>query len=265
MNLFWRECRAQRKSLIIWSIGMLFMVVSGMAKYAALGSSGQSMTELFAELPKSLRALLGIGSFDLSSPLGYYGVLFFYLALMAAIHASMLGANVIAKEERDHTFEFLLTKPISRTRIISFKLLSAICGVLILNLVTLLSSIAQVGHYAKGEAVTGDIVVLFLGLFAMQMIFLLIGAAIADVSRRSKLASGAASSVLLITFLLSVMIDLSDKLTFLEYFTPFKYFAAEKVLVESGFEPIFMVLSVLIIAALLKVTYGFYQKRDMHG
>ncbi|MCL6457941.1 MAG: ABC transporter permease [Gorillibacterium sp.] len=265
MNLFWRECRAQRKSLIIWSIGMLFMVASGMGKYAALGSSGQSMKELFAELPKSLRALLGIGSFDLSSAMGYYGVLFFYLALMAAIHASMLGANVIAKEERDHTSEFLLTKPISRTRIISFKLLSAASGVLILNLITLLISIAEVSHYSKGEAVTGDIVVLYLGLFAMQLIFLLMGAAIAAVSRRSKLAAGAAASVLLITFFLSILMDLSDKLAFLEYLTPFKYFSADKVLVGGGFESIFIVLSVLIIAVLLKVTYGFYQKRDMHG
>ena len=35
---------------------------------------------------------------------------FFILLLMATIHAAMLGATIIAKEERDKTSEFLFVK-----------------------------------------------------------------------------------------------------------------------------------------------------------
>ena len=38
MNIFKREMRANRKSLIIWCIGVLFIVGSGMSKYAALSN-----------------------------------------------------------------------------------------------------------------------------------------------------------------------------------------------------------------------------------
>ncbi|WP_318505648.1 hypothetical protein [Bacillus sp. T3] len=38
MNLFWREMKAHRKSLILWSIGMILMVYSGMGKYEAYSS-----------------------------------------------------------------------------------------------------------------------------------------------------------------------------------------------------------------------------------
>ena len=52
-----------------------------------------------ADMPKSLQAIMGTNSLDLSSVIGYYGLLYLYLVVMAGIHASMLGANIISKEE----------------------------------------------------------------------------------------------------------------------------------------------------------------------
>ena len=76
MNLFKRELKANRKSLIIWSIGVIFMVAAGMGKYSSLEGTGQSMNALMADMPKSLQAIMGTGSLDLSTPIGYFGVLF---------------------------------------------------------------------------------------------------------------------------------------------------------------------------------------------
>ena len=44
---------------------------------------------------------------------------------MATVHAAMLGADIISKEERDKTAEFLFVKPISRNKIIISKLLGS--------------------------------------------------------------------------------------------------------------------------------------------
>ena len=113
------------------------------------------MNELFAQMPKSMQTIFGIGTFDLSKASGYYGMLFLYLLLMATIHAAMLGADIISKEERDKTSEFLLVKPISRNKIITSKLLAALINIIIFNIITLVSSIIIVGKYSKGEAVSG--------------------------------------------------------------------------------------------------------------
>ena len=58
---------------------------------------------------------------------------------MATIHAAMLGATIIAKEERDKTAEFLFVKPVSRSKIISFKLLVALVNIVILTIVAAIS------------------------------------------------------------------------------------------------------------------------------
>ena len=78
MNLFLREMKAHRKSLILWSLGMVVMIASGMGKYAGLSSSGQSMNDLSKSNAKvHAKAFMGTGTFRTFQPSsGYYGILF---------------------------------------------------------------------------------------------------------------------------------------------------------------------------------------------
>lgn len=263
MNIFIREMKAHRKSLVLWSIGMLFMIIAGMGKYSTYAESGQSITDLMAKMPKTLKAILGFGDLDVTKASGFYGVLFLYVLIMVTIHASMLGANIIAKEERDKTTEFLMAKPVSRVTVITSKLLAALANVVILNIVTLVLSIAIVGKYSGGEAITGDIQILMAGMFILQLLFLFIGTGIASVSKNPKVSASIATTVLLVAFLLSIVIDMNSKLEGLKYITPFKYFEAQNVMYGGGLDPVFVTLSFAIIAILVCVTYVFYKKRDL--
>lgn len=264
MNIFWREMRAHRKSLLFWSIGVFLMVVSGMSKYAGLSSSGQSMNGMMSEMPKSLQAILGIGNLDLDKASGYYGILYLYLLLMATIHAAMLGANILSKEERDKTSEFLFVKPVSRNNIVTAKLLAAFVNIVIFNVVTLVSSIIIVGQYSKGEAVAGDVAMTMLGMFIVQILFMGIGTAIAAVKKKPNSAASLATGILLLTFVLSMAIDLNDKLANLKYITPFKYFEAKNVMYGGGLDVGFVLLSAAMIVVLFWVTYIFFRKRDLN-
>lgn len=264
MNIFLKELKSHRKSLIFWSIGVFLMVSSGMAKYAAYSSSGQSINDLVADLPKSLKAVLGFSALDLSKISGYYGILFIYLLLMATIHAAMLGATIIAKEERDKTSEFLFVKPVSRNTIITAKLLAASTNIVIFNLVTFVSLIILIGKYnSDGEAVNVDIAITMVGMFILQVLFMFIGSALAAVKRKPKTAASLATGILLLTYMLSIAIDLNEHIEGLKYFTPFKYFEAKNIMYGGGIEAIFVVISVVLIVALSIVTYVFYKKRDL--
>ena len=263
MNIFFREMKAHRKSLIIWCIGVILMVASGMGKYAVYSTNGQSMNTIVAQMPKSLQAILGLSSLDLSKAVGYYGVLFLYLVVMTTIHASMLGANIISKEERDKTSEFLFVKPVSRNKVITSKLLATLINISLINIITLIASIVMVGRYSNGEEVTGEITILMGGMYILQLMFMLIGTAIAAISNKPKSAAAVATGILLATFVLNIAIDLNENLNNLKYLTPFKYFDAKSLLSNGGFDPVFLILSLVIIAILFGATYVFYKKRDL--
>lgn len=263
MNIFFREMRANRNSLIIWCIGVFFMVASGMSKYAAYAAAGQSMNEILSQIPPSIKVVLGMGSFDLTKVSGFYGMMFLYVVIMATIHAAILGANIIAKEERDKTTEFLFAKPVSRDKVITMKIAAALTNIIVLNIITLLSSIALMSKYSNGEPLVSEIGKLMLGMFMLQLMFMSIGTGIAAISKRPNAAASGATGILLVAFILSILVDLNQKLGFLKYLTPFKYFDAKNIL-SHGFEPLFVILSLVIIAILIIATYGFYKKRDLN-
>jgi ABC-2 type transport system permease protein len=264
MNIFLRELKEHRRSLIIWSIAIFFMIISSIGKFTAYAETGQSMNELLSHIPSSIKAVLGMGNFDLTKISGFYGMLYLYLLLLATVHASLLGANIISKEERDKTTEFLLVRPVSRAKVITAKLLASLFNVVVFNLVTLIFSVALMGKYAKGEDITSEICTLMVGMFILQLIFLFIGTATAAVSKRPKSAASVTTAILLVSFVISSAININSNLEPLKYITPFEYFKAETLLSGRGFEPVFLILSFAIIAALVIVTYASYKKRDLH-
>ena len=128
----------------------------------------------------------------------------------------------------------------------------------------LVFSIIMVSYYAKGEPVTGNIAILMVGMFILQLMFLFIGTSIAAISKNPKTATSLSTGILLITFILSIIIDLNEKLINLKYLTPFKYYDAKNLMYGGGFDPEFLIISVVIIVALFLTTYIFYEKRDLN-
>ena len=263
MNIFLRELRANRKTLIIWSVCMFLLVVSGMGKYTAYSASG-SGNEVFNNLPQSVKALLGFGSFDVSAMAGYFAMLFLYIELTVAIHAVLLGSGIIAKEERDKTTEFLIIKPVSRGTIITSKLFAALVNIFILNVVTFVSSIIMVAAYNKGDAISSEISMFMLSMFIVQLIFLTLGATLAAFTKNSKASGSLSAGILLATFVISKVTDLNINLNFLNLLTPFKYFNYEKIVDGNGLNVGIIILSLLLVGALSFLTYYFYKKRDLN-
>lgn len=263
MNIFFRELKASRKSLIIWCACMIVGVLSGMAKYTAY-SSGGSSNQVFNVLPKSVKALLGMGDLDVTTIGGFFALLFLYLAVTVAIHAAILGSGMIAKEERDKTTEFLMVKPVSRTTVITSKLLAALVNVLILNVVTLVSSIAMVSAYSKGKDITDEIVVFFLSLLIIQLIFLSLGALIAASMRNPKSAGSIAAGIVIGAYIVDEITSVNSHLDALNVLSPFKYFSYDRIIAGNGLHPGIVSLSLLLAAGFTVSAYFFYKKRDMN-
>ncbi len=262
MNIFIREMRANRKALILWSLCMILFVLSGMSKYSAY-SSGGSGSDILSKIPKTLRVLFGMGSFDVTKISGFFAFLFSYIVLTVAIHAALLGSGIIAKEERDKTAEFLIVKPISRYRIITSKILAALVNIVVLNLVTLLSSIGMAAVFSKQENITGEIFAFYLSLFLLQLIFMSLGLLLASCMKKPKASGSLAIGILLITYAISKITDLTDRLNALNMLSPFKYFSYERIVNGNGVSLLMILLSLLITGIFSAVTYFLYQRRDL--
>lgn len=263
MNIFFREMKANRRALIIWCACMIVVVLSGMAKYTAY-SSGEASSQVIKDLPQSVKALLGMGTLDVTTMSGFFALLFLYIAVAAAIHAAILGSGILAKEERDKTTEFLIVKPVSRFSIITSKLSAAFVNIVILNMVTLFTSIGMVAAYNKKKDITGEIVVFFLSMLIIQLIFLSLGAMFSAFMRNPKGAGSIASGIVIAAYIISEITNFNDHLRVLNVLSPFKYFSYNRIIEGNGLNPGMIALSIFLIGVFTVSTYFFYKKRDLN-
>lgn len=260
MNIFFRELRANRKALIIWSAGIFLLILSGMGKYTAYSSGATG--GIFSKMPYSLKALLGIGSFDVTTMSGFFAFLFPYIEITAAIHAVLLGSGIIAKEERDRTTEFLMVKPVSRAAVVTSKFLAALVNVVVINIVALISSIIMTAAYNQGKDISGEVVIFLLSMLIVQLIFLSLGAFLSALLRNAKTSGSFAAGILFGCYVISKITDLTERVNFLNVFSPFKYFNYQDIVNGNGLSFGIVSLAILLVAVFSISTYFFYLKRD---
>lgn len=263
MNIVLRELRSYRKALIIWSVCIIIFTAMAFAKYAGFAAMGSEANELLESLPDFMKNAFGLSSLNLTEIKGYYSVLFMYYALITGIHAVMLGATIISKEARDKTADFLMVKPITRSSMITSKIIVGFIDVLIINIVTGLTTIIFVNINNNGESITGGLINGMVVLLIIQCIFFSLGLAISSFTGKAKKATTISTGIILIMYFLDVFRNISDKLDFVKYITPFSYFDTIKVLNGNGFEALYIVLSIIIIVVSIVLAYTNYQRKDI--
>jgi len=263
MNIIIRELKANLKPLIIWSVAQMFVILSGMMKYKGYADSGVDINSLFGDGAEGLLKAFGMNGLDLSKVDAYYTVFFLYFMLLAAIHAVMLGAVLISKEERDHSADFLFSKPVKRYQVVTSKLIAGSINIFVFNIVTYVTSVVMIATYNDGDGLSGKVGLLMVALFILQVFFLALGAMFGAVLKTTKIATSAATGFVLATFFMSILADISEKVDFLKYLTPFKAFQSRIVIFDGELSLVSTAILLALSAGLLAVTYKKFHARDL--
>jgi len=263
MNIFFRELKANFKSLLIWGVIMVLFTTVGFSKFSAYFNNPE-MSAILDDFPPAMVEALNLKAFNLTTVTGFFGIMFVYYALMLSIAAAMWGSDIISKEERDKTVEFALTLPVTRQRLITAKIMTAVINCIGLLLITSGIMLVMAQKYQPDGEFYSFMSLGMLAIFFMQMIFLAIGVFLGCAMKQYRRASSVAVSLLLGTYFLSVISSLNKNLEFIKYFSPFKYFDPIKLLNESKMDIAFVGLSLGIIAVCLVGAYVSYSKRDLY-
>ena len=263
MNIFLRELRANLKSLLIWSLIVSFLIMMAVAKFSGFANDPE-MVKMLDSMPPALLDALSMRAFNLTTLSGFYGVMFIYFSLMAAIAAAMWGSDIISKEERDKTVEFSLVLPVSRSRVVTAKALAALVNCIAFILITWLVSLVGVRSYDPDQAFYTFLALEMQALFMIELIFLAIGLLLGCAMKQYKRAGSTAVAIILLTYFMSIVIVLQEKLDFLKYVTPFKYFDAGELFRTGKMEGTYLLLTAGIIVICVSLAYVIYNKRDLY-
>jgi len=183
---------------------------------------------------------------------------------MSAIAAAMWGTDIISKEERDKTVEFSLVLPVSRSRVITAKALAALVNCIVFVLITWVVSLVAVRPYNPDQAFRSFLALEMQAMFMIELIFLAVGLLLGCAMKQYKRSSSTAVAIILVTYFISIISVMQQKLDFLKYFTPFKYFDAGELFRSGRMDGMYLLLSAAIIVVCVVLAYLAYNRRDLY-
>ncbi|WP_129690035.1 ABC transporter permease subunit [Gottfriedia acidiceleris] len=264
MNIFLHELKAYRKSTFIWTASLMAIVVFFLSLFPAIAKDYVEFSKVLEGYPEGVRKALGLEIESFGNVLGFYSYVFIYISLCGAIQAMILGTSIISKEVREKTADFLLTKPVTRTKVMTSKIFAGVVSLAITNVFYFVATIIMAQHVRTGDYSSKTIILLSISLFITQLLFFGIGILLSVVFPKIK-AVLSISLAIVFGFFVIGMVVATDESNAKRFLSPFKYFEPKYIIAHSKFEAQFLIVSVGIIFASIIASYVIYKKRDVHA
>ncbi|MDR7078718.1 ABC-2 type transport system permease protein [Neobacillus niacini] len=261
MNILLHELRAYRKSTIIWTISLVGTAALFMSFFPAFTKDTEEFTKLLEGYPAALREAFGINLNNFFSILGFYCYGLSFVTLCGAIQAMNLGTSIVSKEVREKTADFLLTKPVTRTTVLTNKLLAALISIILTNIVYIGAATLLAFQVATEDFSVSIFILLSLTVFLVQMLFLAIGIIISViVSRIKSVLTVSLATVFAFYFLGMFSADEAKR-----YLSPFKYFDTAYIMENASYETSFLITGAALMILAIGASYFIYAKKDIHS
>ena len=254
--------KMHRNSIVIWSISISATILLFVGMFPAMGKNISNMILMIENFPKEFIQAFNIEIMLLGTVLGFYSFIFIYTTLLGGIQAMRYGLSVLSIEEREKTADFLISKPVSRNKIIISKILAVITSILITNIVFFIVAYLMVNKYSDSNLDNKLFLMITLSLFFIQMIFMSIGLLISMIPRKIKAVTPITMGVVFGFFIINLFSSAFDDKK-LEYITPFKYFDPEYILKNESYNMRYALVAIVVITVSLGFTYYRYMKKDM--
>ncbi|MFB7139315.1 ABC transporter permease subunit [Gottfriedia sp. NPDC056225] len=264
MNIFLHELKAYRKSTLIWTVSLMAIVVFFLSLFPAIAKDYAEFTKVLKGYPEGVRKALGIEIESFGNIVGFYSYVFIYISLCGAIQAMILGTSIVSKEVREKTADFLLTKPVTRTKVITSKIFAGAVSLAITNIFYLIATILMAQHVKTADYSNKLIVLLSISLFIIQLIFFGIGILVSVVFSKIKAVLSISLAVVFAFFVVGMVVA-TDESNAKRYLSPFKYFEPKYIIAHSKFETSFLILSIGIIFVSIIASFVIYKKKDVHA
>ncbi len=264
MNIFFHELKSYRKSTLIWATSFSMLAFIFLLMFPAFTSDAELSKQILSNLPPAVRAALGISFQTFFSVYGFFAYVLTFASVAGAVQAMNLGVGVLSKEESGKTVDFLLTKPVSRAKVMTSKLAATICLLVFTNLV--FSSVALVSAKLISTAAFSSKTFLLVSgtLLLVQIIFLVLGVLLSVIIPKIKSVIAVTLPIVFTFFIIGTLGSIIGNDS-VKYISPFKFYDFNYIIEHNAYEVKFLVLEAIFVIVSIIVSYSVYIKKDIRA
>jgi ABC-2 type transport system permease protein len=261
--IYMRVLKERRLSMFWWCLGISGFIALNLAIYPSLKNQGQELSRTIASLPQAVQSLFG-NTGDIFSPSGYLNArqYYFLLPIMIIILAIGLGSSLLAREEQSHTLELLLSRPISRVRLLMAKALAGWTVLLVVNAVVAVVTVALI-RLINMDISTTNVLLAHLQLFLLASLFGALAFLFTAFGKTARLLSvGVTSLVALLAYILTSLKGLAGWLEWPAKVLPYDYYKPAAIL-NGSFSWRTALAYLAIAVALTALAWVGFRRRDI--
>ena len=259
-----RELKINFKSFCIWTVVLLVLFLVVFLIYPSMLESEnmKMLNEMMEVFPKEL---LKAFNMDISSIDSAFGFLktegFVFILLITGLYSSVLGSNILLKEENDKTIEYLNALPIKRKNILLKKL---ICGfIYILSMIVVIGIFNYIGLELSGNFNKKQYILLSVTPFLSTLPLFSISLFISTFTHKTKKIFGISLGIPLISYFLQIISELSEVTEFFKYFSVYTLSDIRNVITTISINPIMIILSISVTLLFIILTFIRYEKKEL--
>jgi ABC-2 type transport system permease protein len=240
------------------------IIVLFMSFYPSFAKDAEEFQKIMEGYPEAIRNALGFSLGSFFTILGFYCFPLSFITLCGAIQGMNLGTSIVSKEVREKTADFLLTKPVTRTTVLTAKLMAAFISIVLTNIVYLAVTITMAFQVKTEDFSLKILIMLSLTMFFIQLIFLAIGVIVSVIVPRIKSVLTVSLTTVFAFYFLGMFSSTTGEEA-KRYISPFKYFNTAYIIKQASFESTFLIVGAVIIILAITASYFVYAKKDIHS
>ena len=260
MNIYIYEVKKRWLPTFIWIIVLCFFSFVCFSMFEAIAD--QSLVNVMDDFPDAFKKAFGMDN-DFTTILGYFVMISSFLFLSGAIFSCHLGFSIVSVEERDLTADFLIPKPLTRTKIITEKILAAVTHILIFDLLIGLVCYISIEIFKIGQEYSFNaFFLIMLGLLILQLLFFSMGLLISVSLKRMDSPLPLSLGISFGFYILNAF-DMIIEDTFIKYLVPYDYFDPGYILENEAFKTYGLITGIVLILLFTVLSYMLYKKRNI--
>lgn len=263
LSMFRHEMKEYARSTFVWTCSLSLLIIIFMSFFPAFSKDTEQLRNLFKGLPEGVRKALGLSLESFTSLPGFYSYILMYATLCGSIQAMNMGISILSKEVHDKTADFLLTRPVGRSSIVTAKLMAALASIVITDTIYFIVSHITSTWVATEAFNEKTFLMLTITLPFIQLIFLSLGVLFSAVAGKIKSVVSVSLGTVFAFFVINMFGSVIGEKT-IRYLTPFKYFDSIYIIENAAYEIRFVILGIILIAVFTVAAYLVYMRKDIH-
>lgn len=259
MTLVQHELKQSRISLIVWTLSIASLLAVCVFLYPSMKNEMDAVSEMFSSMG-SFTAAFGMDKVSFGTLTGFYVVeCGNIVGLGGAFFSALCGVSALAKEEKEHTAEFLMTHPVSRWCVVTDKMIAVLLQIVILNVVVYITAVVSV--VLIGESIPWkELNLLHLAYLFLQVEIGAVCFGISAFLRRGGMGIGLGIAMLF--YFLNLVANITEQADFLKYVTPFGYAEGADIVNSLSINGEMLAVGAAFTVAGIALAYIIYCRKD---